>query len=197
MGYTNYYGKGRSRAAADFEYKAQSEWLKQELEMVKTLPRVDIYSVNAPEELKDHFEKYIHFCIENNREITPSNYAASLGLTGEHFKKVCSGVTKALPEVADFFRYVMAWMEDSMVHNMLAGESNVVASIFLSKNFFGFKDTQEQIVVHEDRRLTAEQLKELAANLPDVIDADYHEIGGEIEQKDDAETEGADFPDAE
>ena len=142
---------------------------------IMAMPKIDIKHCTA-EELSNHTQEYLRITSEHDMRIGLSNYALSLKLTRDQLKKVLERRTYVSDDVYETLMLVNAMLGTALEDGMLSGSSNVVGSIFVGKNNFGYKDQTEQVVVHEDHRLSAEELKRIAENLPDVIDGEFSVI---------------------
>lgn len=151
------------------------------LATLASMPKIDLYADNAARKLKRHCDKFMETCAEFDFRPGMANFAVSLHMSRVALRNRIEGIGQPLKSdvhdvLMDMFNILTAVNEDGM----LTGASNVVGSIFIAKNNFGYKDQNEQIVVHKNTTLTAEELKALADNLPEVIDADYKEVVPEL-----------------
>lgn len=141
------------------------------------LPKIDLKEKDAEEKLHEHIRKYIQICADHDMRMGQANFALSLHLSRQQLQRHLAGVTKIPPEVFELLHLVNNMMATGIEDGLLTGTINVVGGIYISKNNYGYKDQTEQLIIHEDKRLSAEELKALADNLPDVIEGEYKEIG--------------------
>ena len=149
------------------------------MKMLMTMPRVDLYSPDAEDALREHCDKYLAICEEQDYRPGRENFAASLHIPVQTLTKyinntkggkpLAAGVQNLLLEMDTFFNALTA-------DGMLNGENNTIGSIFELKNHWGYKDQSEVVTVHRNEALTTEELKALAADLPEVIDTDFYEV---------------------
>lgn len=151
------------------------------------IPKLDLYNCTV-EDMEHHIQRYLEVTAEHDQRVSLANFALSLHIAVPTLRNHINRKTRMKEDVWEKMMEIYAILNASLEDGMLSGTSNVVGSIFLAKNNFGYKDQTEQIIVHEDKRLTAEELKALADNLPDVVDADYSEITDkQITDKSDAD----------
>lgn len=139
---------------------------------IMAMPKIDLKKC-TPEELNEHTQEYLRISSEHDQKIGLSNFALSLKLTREQLKKFLERRFYIADDVYEVLMLVNAMLGTALEDGMISGSSNVVGSIFIGKNNFNYKDQSEQVVVHEDRRLSAEELKQIADSLPDVIDGEF------------------------
>lgn len=164
----------------------KSNYMEFQMALMK-LPKIDLYADNAAELLKDHLQKYIEICTEHGQLPSQANYALSLHMSRTELQRYLRGGSSVSDNVYNQLHEANNLLGAVLEDNMLSGTSHVVGSIFVAKNNFGYKDQSEQIIVHQHQALSAEELKQIASNLPDVIDVDYTEVREQIEEKSDEE----------
>lgn len=149
----------------------------QFLQELACMPKPDLYNCTG-KDIERHCARYREICQEFDMAETVPSFSYSIRVTPVRFKNMIEGKGKPVPrDVREQLEWMGMELEASLADGTLAGRSNVVGGIFLLKNYYGYKDTSEQVVVHkQSERLTADELKALADNLPDVIDGDYTEI---------------------
>lgn len=155
------------------------------------IPKIDLYAVDAADKLQDHLINFMKICEEHGQLPTQANYALSLHISRHELQRLLRGSANITDDVFAELHEANNMLGAVLEDNMLNGTNNVVGSIFVAKNNFGYRDQTEQIVVHQHQSLSAEQLKQLANNLPDVIDGEFEVVKDpeQIEVKDEAENE--------
>lgn len=151
------------------------------------MPKFDIYAEDAAERLRKHWLRYQEICAEHDMVTSPPNFASSLHITLTRLKNMAEGRGKPVSkEVMEYLNEIFTYFNATIEDGMYQGNLDRIGTIFALKNHFGYKDQTEQVVVHHNSSLTANELKALAENLPDVIDGDYTEIPAtsQIEDKD-------------
>ena len=139
------------------------------------IPKIDLYNCTGAD-VRNHMLKYLEVTAKHDQRVSLANFALSLHISVPQLYRHFKHATKITEDVYDGLMEIYSVLNASLEDGMLSGTSNVVGSIFLAKNNFGYKDETQQLIVHEDRRLTAEELKAIAESLPPVVDADYSEI---------------------
>lgn len=106
------------------------------------MPPVDI---SDPEQVKNRITDYFVYCADNDRKPNMIGMANWLGVdratvnswkTGEYRASTHLPVVKKAVDI----------MEELWVDYMLNGKVNPASGIFLGKNMFGYKDTQDVVV---------------------------------------------------
>lgn len=164
----------------------KAKYMEFQVALMK-LPKIDLKADDAPQMLSDHLMTFISICIEYDQLPSQANYALSLHISRQALQRHLNGHTNIKPAVYDQLHEANNMLGAVIEDNMLSGASNVVGSIFIAKNNFGYKEQSEQIITHQRQALTAEELVKIANSLPEVIDVDFTEVGDPkgIEQKND------------
>lgn len=106
------------------------------------LPPIDI---SDPKQVEQRIGDYFTFCVENDRKPNMVGMANWLGVdrrtvntwkTGEYRGETHSPVIKKAVDI----------LEELWVDYMQNGKVNPASGIFLGKNMFGYKDTQDVVV---------------------------------------------------
>lgn len=137
------------------------------------LPKIDLYTC-TPEDVDEHIKRYLEVTANHDQRVSFANFALSLKISVAQLHNHINKKTRVSDAVHDRLMLIYSLLTASLEDGMISGSANTVASIFLAKNNFGYKDQTEQLIIHDDRKLTAEELKALAESLPEVVDADYY-----------------------
>ena len=106
------------------------------------LPPIDI---SDPKQIEHRITEYFTYCLENDRKPNMIGMANWLGVdrttvnswkTGEYRSSTHSHVIKKAVDI----------LEELWVDYMQNGKVNPASGIFLGKNMFGYKDTQDVVV---------------------------------------------------
>lgn len=106
------------------------------------LPPIDI---SDPKQVENRIVDYFKYCIDNDRKPNMIGMANWLGVdrdtvktwkNGEYRRTTHSAVIKKAVEI----------LEELWVDYMQNGKMNPASGIFLGKNMFGYKDTQDVVV---------------------------------------------------
>lgn len=106
------------------------------------LPPIDI---SDPKQVEKRIAEYFTFCIDNDRKPNMIGMANWLGVdrrtvntwkTGQYRSETHSAVIKKAVDI----------LEELWVDYMQNGKVNPASGIFLGKNMFGYKDTQDVVV---------------------------------------------------
>lgn len=114
------------------------------------LPPIDV-RICTKEELEGRCYEYFERCIRNDMKPTIAGFALALGCARASLLDYMNG-TKKIPmenrEVLIKYNGILnALIEDYMLN----GKVNPVAGIFVAKNNFGYKDSQEFVVNNDVR----------------------------------------------
>lgn len=90
----------------------------------------------------DYFEK----CLKNEMKPTIAGLALAIGVSRVTLLDYINGVTKIPKENREILQRYASMLNSLMEDYMMNGKINPVSGLFLSKNNFGYKDTQEFVV---------------------------------------------------
>lgn len=148
------------------------------LEFVK-MPRFDLYGEDAEMLLREHCDKYLAICEQQDYRPGRESFAASLHIPLQTLSKLINGTKggRPLPKgVQDLLLEMDSIFLALTADGMVNGETNVIGSIFELKNMWGYRDQTEVVTVRRNEALSQDELKALADSLPDVIDGEFHEV---------------------
>jgi len=119
------------------------------------------------EALQAEVTSYFAYCIEHRIPLTPAWLACWLGITTGTLKnwQKNQDTMPFYPVIEPALAFIQAMLEGGAVE----GRIQAIPFIFLGKNYFGMKDTNE-LAIYTDDRMTIEEKKELINNLPKDID---------------------------
>lgn len=155
------------------------------------LPKIDLYAADAEERLNDLCNKYLSICHIHDYRASRESFALALKIPTQTLTKLINGTKGGRPlsrGVQEKLIEMDMGFQMLVADGMLKNETNVIGSIFELKNHWGYKDQTEVVTVRKNEALTGEELKALAASLPDIIDGEYYEvkqIGTTDEEKED------------
>lgn len=116
---------------------------------INQLPKVDLYN---PAEVQQRTIDYFSLCESADMKPLVTGYAGALGLdrrrllelrTGNYHYSAFNDVPK---ETIDIIRHAYDMLEQLWETNMLQGKINPVTGIFLSKNYWGYKDNVDYTI---------------------------------------------------
>lgn len=181
-------GSGGFRPKKPLPPGENSRMIKNALEGMKQ-PRVDTKDVQAVEQ---RMMDYLTFCLDNDVSPSIAGCANWLGITYQTIEMWRDGMYgTAQHQLAAHKLYTV--MQDIWAQKMDSGSLNPVSGIFMSKVFYGYKETQEIVVNHQitNQLSTADLIAESkrlpgadTLSLPDssqTIDADYCVVDKPIE----------------
>ena len=173
----------RNKSKAHIEPGENSRMVTNALLGLKK-PRVD---VKDPQAIAERMEEYLNYCIEN--DISPS-VAGCANWLGVHIDTVSAWYSgrRGSPEHQRTASNFYGVLQDIWAQKMDNGSINPVSGIFMGKAFYGYKDTQEIVVTHnnnqemsvadliaESKRLPGAETMSLPQNeaTQNTIDADF------------------------
>ena len=124
-------------------------------------------NMKDPEAISERIQEYLQFCMEKDMRPQVENCCLWLGIDKRSLEEYYTGA-KGSPEVQQvliqFYNVIKSVWADQMSNS----DVNPVAGIYMSKVYFGYKDTQEIVVRNADssNRLTAEELINASRLLP-------------------------------
>lgn len=106
------------------------------------LPPVDI---SDPEQVKERILMYFKHCAENDRKPQIIGMANWLGIHRATLNEWKKGNLRSDTH-HDLIQKAVSLLEEQWVDYMQSGKVNPAAGIFLAKNWYGYKDTQDVVV---------------------------------------------------
>lgn len=134
------------------------------------LPPIDI---SDPVQVSDRIEQYFQFCADNDRKPQIVGMANWLGVSRDTLNSWKRGEYRTNTH-SDVIQKAVAMLEEMWAEYMLNGKVNPASGIFISKNWFGYRDEQ-QIVVTPNNPLDVENpedLRKYARSLPEITSDD-------------------------
>ena len=118
-----------------------------------SMPPIDV-RICTKEELEERCYEYFEKCIRNDMKPTVAGFALALGCARTSLIDYMNGAKKIPMEnrevLVKYNNVLNALIEDYMMN----GKVNPVAGIFVAKNNFGYKDSQEFVVNNDVREET-------------------------------------------
>ena len=134
------------------------------------LPPIDI---SDPEQVKNRITQYFNYCIDNDRKPNMVGMANWLGVDRNTLNSWKRGEYRGSTHSVVIKRAI-GMLEELWVDYMQNGKANPASLIFLGKNMFGYKDTQDVIVTPNNplgsETTEAESQKRIEAGA--IIDAE-------------------------
>ena len=106
------------------------------------LPPIDI---SDPEQVKQRIGEYFRHCVENDRKPQIVGMCNWLGISRQALNEWKNGVTRAATH-GDIVKRACAMIEEMWADMMMNGKINPASGIFLSKNWFDYKDVADVVV---------------------------------------------------
>lgn len=106
------------------------------------LPPIDI---SDPVQVEQRITDYFTYCIDNDRKPNMIGMANWLGVNRDTVKTWKNGEYRGETHSA-VIKKAVAMLEELWVDYMQNGKMNPASGIFLGKNMFGYKDTQDVVV---------------------------------------------------
>ena len=106
------------------------------------LPPIDI---SDPKQVEQRIGEYFNYCIDNDRKPNMVGIANWLGVSRETLNMWKRGEYRGSTH-HDVIKKSVGVLEELWVDYMQNGKANPASLIFLGKNMFGYKDTQDVIV---------------------------------------------------
>lgn len=127
------------------------------------LPPIDISDANAVER---RIQDYFNFCFENDRKPSVIGMCNWLGINRDTLNQWKNGDCRCATHT-DMIRKAYGLLEELWTDYMINGKVNPASGIFLGKNLFGYKDTQD-VVITPKQGITDEN--------PDTVAGKYSEL---------------------
>lgn len=117
-------------------------------------------NIDDPDEVADRIREYFELCMKNDMKPTIPELGIAFGHGRDWIINIVMGRRAHLNDISmGYFKSAYDMINGQLEQYMLSGGTNVVAGIFIAKNNFGYKDTQETVVAHTiDVKKSAEQL---------------------------------------
>lgn len=135
------------------------------------LPPIDI---SDNKQVEDRIQWYFHHCIDCDMKPTVKGLCNAIGISRDTLNKWNRGITRDSTH-SDLIKKAYDFLEELWEDYMLNGKINPVAGIFLAKNNFGYKDTQDLVLTPNGQRLSDSDYQEVAdryKQLPTISDSD-------------------------
>lgn len=130
------------------------------------LPPIDI---SDPKQVESRINEYFNYCIDNDRKPNMVGMANWLGVDRDTLNSWKRGEYRGSTH-SDVIKRAVGMLEELWVDYMQNGKANPASLIFLGKNMFGYKDTQDVIVTPNNplgsENSAEEAQKRLEADLP-------------------------------
>lgn len=131
-----------------------------------SLPPIDI---SDPKQVEQRISDYFDFCVQNDRKPNMVGMANWLGVSRETLNMWKRGEYRGSTH-HDVIKRAVGMLEELWVDYMQNGKANPASLIFLGKNMFGYKDTQDVIVTPNNplgaENSAEEAQKRLESDLP-------------------------------
>ena len=106
------------------------------------LPPIDI---SDPEQVQARILQYFQFCADNDRKPQIIGMANWLGVSRATINEWKKGNVRSGTHF-DIIQKAVSLLEEQWIEYMQNGKINPAAGIFLAKNWYGYKDTQDVVV---------------------------------------------------
>ena len=106
------------------------------------LPPIDI---SDPEQVKKRIGEYFQHCADNDRKPQIVGMCNWLGISRQALNEWRNGVTRSATH-GDIVKKACAIIEEMWADFMLNGKINPASGIFLSKNWFNYRDQTDVVV---------------------------------------------------
>lgn len=121
-------------------------------EVMDSFPEIDL---SDPEQVAQRIKDYRALCRQYDEKQTVSALADSLGLNRRRLWEIVNDVAgrngKVPSESRDLIKKAYRKLEVQWEQMFMNGKINPVSGIFIAKNHFGYRDTQELDVKQDDR----------------------------------------------
>ena len=135
------------------------------------LPPIDI---SDPHQVEKRLSEYFHFCFENDRKPQVVGMCNWLGISRDTLNMWLRGETRAATHT-DIIKRAYGILEEMWADFMQNGKINPASGIFLSKNWFNYKDVADVVVTPNNplQDMDAEQArKRITESIPMDDDED-------------------------
>lgn len=130
------------------------------------LPPIDI---SDPVQVQNRIGEYFEYCIKNDRRPQIVGMCNWLGISRQALNEWENGVTRAATH-GDIVKRARCLIEEMWADMMMTGKINPASGIFLSKNWFNYKDVADVVVTPNNplQGMSADDArKRLAEAIPD------------------------------
>ena len=130
------------------------------------LPPIDI---SDPKQVEERIGAYFEYCINNDRRPQIVGMCNWLGITRETLNQWENGGTRAATHT-DIVKRARCLIEEMWADMMMTGKINPASGIFLSKNWFNYKDVADVVVTPNNpmQGMDADTARQrLAEGIPD------------------------------
>jgi hypothetical protein len=159
---------------ADLQKKDNVNYTLHNLDLM-AFPPIDC-KIETEEVVRQRCYDYMETCMRNNMKPSVAGFALSIGVSRQTLIDYINGVTPIPKQnriaLERFYGLLNSLMEDYIQN----GKINPVAGLFLTKNNFGYKDTQEFVVNNRAQEETSPDALIEEANLLFDGDAKKAEI---------------------
>lgn len=131
------------------------------------LPPIDI---SDEKQVAERIELYFNYCVENDRRPQVVGMANWLGISRDTLNSWVRGETRNSTH-SDIIKKAYATMEEMWTDYMMYGKVNPPTGIFLSKNWFNYKDVAD-VVVTPNNPLQGMDAEDARKRLVDAIPDD-------------------------
>lgn len=131
------------------------------------LPPIDI---SDPEQVKNRIGMYFQHCAENDRKPQIVGMCNWLGISRQALNEWKNGEVRSTTH-GDIIKKACAFIEEMWADYMLNGKINPASGIFLSKNWFNYKDVAD-VVVTPNNPLQDMDAEQARRRIADAIPAD-------------------------
>lgn len=102
-------------------------------------------NIEDPKQVEERIGMYFNHCMENDRKPQIVGMCNWLGISRDTLNKWENGVTRGATH-SDIIKKACTFIEEMWADFMLNGKINPASGIFLSKNWFGYKDQTDVVV---------------------------------------------------
>ena len=135
---------------------------------VHNMPPID---TSDPEQVKQRIADYFTLCVQNDVKPTVKGFLNALRVAKSTLWEWKNGGFRAGTHqqiICDAYDVLEALWEDYMMN----GKINPVSGIFLGKNNFGYRDTQEYVLTPNQKQITPEDVKAIEHKYDELPEAD-------------------------
>ena len=133
-----------------------------------SLPPIDI---SDPKQVEDRINQYFDYCAEHDIKPGFVMMANWLGVSRDTLNQWKRGNYRAATHT-DIIQKAVSQLESLWEMYMVDGKINIVAGIFIGKQYYGAVDKQELVITPNENSTAPLSPEEIAKRLPDP-DADY------------------------
>lgn len=132
------------------------------------LPPIDI---SDPDQVRDRIILYFQHCADNDRKPQLTGMANWLGVSRDTLNSWKRGEYRKDTH-SDIVQKAVSTLEEMWADYMLNGKVNPASGIFISKNWFGYKNEHKVVVTPNDplANQNADELRNYLKSLPEIAD---------------------------